>query len=77
MEQAIDIPTGVDSAPFLANPFLYYYEEEYMSSLTLSNNVKGRYFPSIKCFIDHLRALDNDGEFAGLFMIYIKRNLNF
>ena len=42
MKQVIGIPMGIDVAPFWANPFLYSYQEEYMSSLISSDKIKVR-----------------------------------
>ena len=57
------ISMGIDPAPFWANPFLYSYEEEYMSSLISSDKIKGRHFHSTKRFTDDLCAINDDGEF--------------
>ena len=34
LRQKIGIPLGIEPAPFLANIFLYTYENEYMSDTT-------------------------------------------
>ena len=51
MKQAIGIQMGVDHAPSRANLFLYSYEEEYISSLFSSDQIKARYFHLTKPFI--------------------------
>ena len=43
MKQSIVIPMGINSATFWANIFLYFYEEEYILSLVLSENIKMRH----------------------------------
>ena len=60
-KQAISM--GIDPAPFWANPFLYSYEEEYMSPLISSDKIKGRHFHSTKRFIDDICTINDDGEF--------------
>ena len=62
--QAIGIPMGIDPAPFWANLFLYFYEEEYMKSLISSNKPKARHFHCTKRFIDDLCAVNDGGEFG-------------
>ena len=51
LKQAIGIQMGVDHAPSWANLFLYSYEEEYISSLFSSDQIKARYFHLTKPFI--------------------------
>ena len=55
---------GIDPAPFWANLFLYFYEEEYMKSLISSDKVKARHFHCTKRFIDDLCAINDGGEFG-------------
>ena len=43
--------------------FLYSYEEEYMSSLISSNEIKARHFHSPRHFIDNLCTINGGGEF--------------
>ena len=72
MKQSIGIPTGIDSALFWANLFLYSYGEEYMSSLISSYKNKARHFPSTKRFIYDLGGINFGGEFRrSLLDIYI------
>ena len=63
MKHAIGIPMQIDPAPFLANLFLYSYEEKYMSLLISSEKIKGRHFHSTKRLIDDLCATNEGGEF--------------
>ena len=55
---------GTDPSPFWTNLFLYFYEEEYISSLISSDKIKARHFRTTKCFIDNLCALNDGGEFG-------------
>ena len=66
-KQSIGIPTGINSALFWANLFLYSYEEEYMSSLISSYKIKARHFPSTKRFIYDLGGINFGGEFRRSF----------
>ena len=57
---------GSDPAPYFANLFLYYYENEWLNKLKKSDLHKARQFSNTFRFIDDLGAL-NDG---GLFDFY-------
>ena len=59
MKQAIGIPIEIGPAPFRANLFLYFYEEEYMLSVIY-----------VQRFIDNLCTV-NDGEKFGSFICNI------
>ena len=61
--QAIGIPMGSDHAPFMANLFLFYYEEKFMKSLKFSNIARARRFSYIYRFIDKLNSISDYGEF--------------
>ena len=65
LRKKIDIPMGIDQAPFWANLFLDTYENEYMSELNSNarkaNKVKARHFPPTNRFTDDLGTL-NDGD---------------
>ena len=50
LKELIDIPMGIDYAPFWANLFLYSCNEEYMLSLISSDEITLRHFQSIKHF---------------------------
>ena len=61
--QAIGIPMGSDPAPFMANLFLFYYENKFMKNLKVSNIAKARRFSYIYRFIDDLNSINDYGEF--------------
>ena len=61
--QAIGIPMGSDPAPFMANLFLFYYEDKFMKSLKFSNIARARRFSYIYRFIDDLNSINDYGEF--------------
>ena len=44
IKQAIAIPMGIDTILFWPNLFLYFYEEEYRSSLIFFDKIKASYF---------------------------------
>ena len=56
MKQSIVIPMGIDSAPFWANLFLYFYEEELISSLIPPDKTKARQFHLTNHFINETYA---------------------
>ena len=56
LRQKIDIPMGIDPAPFWAN-FLCMYENEYLSELTSNDKVKACHFHTTKHFIDDFGTL--------------------
>ena len=67
MKKTIEIPMGIDIAPFWANLFLYSYEEEYMpslQSLISSDEIKARHFYSTKRFIVDLCVVNSGVEFG-------------
>ena len=81
MKPVIGIPMGINLAPFWANPFLYSYEEEYMSSLISSDKIKVRRYHLTKRFIDDLFAINDGGEFGksviySVIYKYIQRSSN-
>ena len=61
MAQTINITMGIGLAQFWTNPFLYSYEEKYMSPLISSGKIKARNFHSTKCSTDYICTV-NDGE---------------
>ena len=61
--QAIGIPMGSDPAPFMANLFLFYYENKFIKSLKVSNTAKARKFSYVFRFIDDLNSINNYDEF--------------
>ena len=44
--------------------FLYSYEEEYMPSLTYSDEIEAKHFHSTKHLIDDLYAINDEREFG-------------
>ena len=67
LRQKIGIPLGIEPAPFLANIFLYTYENEYMSELISNDKVKARHFHATKLFIDDLNTLNDRGVFNDVY----------
>ena len=52
LRQKIDIPMGIDPAPFWANLFLYIYKNECMCEFISNDKVKTPHFHVTKRFID-------------------------
>ena len=67
MRQNIDIPMGIDPAPFWANLFLYTYEHDYIKKLIKEDRVKAKHFHSTFRFIDDLCSINDGGEFGRVF----------
>ena len=61
--QIIGIPMGTDPAPFMANFFLYYYENKYLRKLKKTDVRRARRFKNCFRFIDDLSILNDGGEF--------------
>ena len=61
--QVIGIPMGSDPAPFIANLFLYVYENRFMEKLKKSDLKRARNLRHVFRFIDDLIALNDDDEF--------------
>ena len=61
--QKIGIPMGSDPAPFMANLFLYFYENQYMRNLEKTDNRKARCFGNVFRYIDDLDAMNDGGLF--------------
>ena len=61
--QLIGIPMGSDPAPFFANLFLYYFENEFLKKLKKSDLSKARKFCNTFRFVDDLGALNDGGCF--------------
>ena len=61
--QTIGIPMGSDPAPFMANLFLYYYENKWIKSLKKENLQKARKFLHTFRFIDDLLTINDDNVF--------------
>ena len=62
--QKIGIPRGSDPAPFMANLFLYYYENKWLKSIKSSNIALARKFSNMFRFIDDLLVVNDDDEFS-------------
>ena len=62
-KQIIGIPMGSDPAPFIANLFLYVYENRYMNGLKKSDLSRARNLRHIFRFIDDLIAINDNDEF--------------
>ena len=54
---------GSDPAPFLANLFLYFYENKWIRTTKKHNIHKARRFGNVFRFIDDLVAINDNGEF--------------
>ena len=61
--QVIGIPMGSDPAPFMANLFLYFYENKWLQSTKKQDLIKARKFSNVFRFIDDLCAVNDDFEF--------------
>ena len=62
-KQTIGIPMGSDPAPFFANLFLFYHEEQWISKQRKANNNIARKFGNTSRFIDDLVVLNDSGTF--------------
>ena len=62
-KQVIGIPMGTDPAPFMANLFLYYYENKFMKELMKTDKRAARKFGNVWRYIDDLNAVNNDQIF--------------
>ena len=65
--QVIGIPMGSDPAPFMANLFLYYYENKWVRNLKKENLMKARKFSHTFRFIDDLIAINDNDQFLHSF----------
>ena len=54
---------GSDPAPFMANLFLYYYENKWINKLKKSDIGRSRRYSNIFRFIGDLSAFNDGGEF--------------
>jgi hypothetical protein len=62
-KQVIGIPMGTDPAPFMANLFLYYYENKFMNELISKDKAAARKFGYIWRYIDDLNVVNDDKTF--------------
>ena len=64
LKQEIGIPMGTDCAPFLANLFLYYFEEKFIKNCIQNKEFeKCKKLKSVFRYIDDLTVLNDDGFF--------------
>ena len=61
--QTIGIPMGSDPAPFMANLFLYHYENRWLQNLKKTDLSTARKILHTFRFIDDLNAVNDSGEF--------------
>ena len=61
--QVIGIPMGSDPAPFMANLYLFHYENIFMRNLKKEDIQKARRFGNVFRFIDDLCAINDNGLF--------------
>ena len=54
---------GTDPAPFMANLFLYYYEDKFMKELKSKDKKSAYKFGHVWRYIDDLNAVNNDSIF--------------
>lgn len=55
------------SCPILGKSFLYFYENHFMTELISNNEIKAWYFHCTTSFIDDLCAINDNGEFRGIY----------
>ena len=58
-QQVIGIPMGSDPAPFIANLFLYFYENKFLDKLKKKDLPRARRLRHVFRFIDDLIAMKN------------------
>ena len=68
LKQVIGIPMGSDPAPFMANLFLYFYENKWILKNKKSNLKLARMFGNTFRFIDDLIAINDGGHFENNYM---------
>ena len=59
----IGIPMGSYSAPFIANLFLYVYENRFMDKLKRTDLPRARRLRHVFRFIDDLQTMNDNDEF--------------
>ena len=73
--QIIGIPMGSDPAPFIANLFLYLYENRFLNKLKKEDLRRARKLRHVFRFIDDLITLNDDDEFLRSYLdIYPQGN---
>ena len=58
---------GSDPAPFMANLFLFYYEDKWIRKTKRKDLIKARMFCNTFRFIDDLAAINDHGEFENVY----------
>ena len=66
-QQVIGIPMGSDPAPFIANLFLYFYENKFLDKLKVEDLPRARRLRHVFRFIDDLIAMNDDDEFSKIY----------
>ena len=61
--QIIGIPMGSDPAPFMANLFLYFYENKFILEIKKIDIARAKRFSYVFRFIDDLNSLNDWDEF--------------
>ena len=64
LRQSIGIPMGIDPAPFWANLYLYFYENNFVTNLISTDKIRARKFLNACRFIDDQSNLNDSGEFS-------------
>ena len=64
LHQSIGIPMGIDPAPFWANLYLYFYENDFVTKLISTDKIRARKFSHAFRFIDDQSNLNDSSEFA-------------
>ena len=64
LHQSIGIPMGIDPAPFWANLYLYFYENDFVTKLISTDKVRARRFLHAFRFIDDQSNLNDSSEFS-------------
>ena len=64
LRQSIGIPMGIDPAPFWANLYLYFYENDFITKLISTDKFRARKFLNAFRFIDDQCNLNDSNEFS-------------
>ena len=67
--QIIGIPMEADSAPFLANLFLHFYESKWMNELMKNHLIKARKYCNVFKLVDHLNSISDGGKLESSYSI--------
>ena len=63
LRQVVGIPMGSDPAPFMANLFLYFYENQYLRDLKKQNLMLARRLSNAFRYIDDLCTINDNRQF--------------